>query len=614
MFALVRKPFFRKAVIVLFILPMMFAGGSLVEGLAQDSVGTVESFDIPRAEFENTFQRMSEEYRRRYGIGEVSRELAALIAREARDQLVTEYLMRAAADEKEIAPPPAAVAREIRSYEEFQNEDGEFSLEAYEDYVPDRYRFEAQVRRQLGRSAILAVMESYPLTAVRERLAAFRRQQRVVDETSITVTAAYNIPDDDIRAYYDANQNNYLLRERADFEYLTLSFDQFAKTRISVAAADITLAYEDYKAELLERRRQKVSHIYIADDSEDGYDRAEDLAEQAAAGASFADLARQYSDDGGTAPNGGAFGFVAPGDLPEAMDDALAQMKVGDISAPVEVDDGFSILRLDDSVSPPPKPLAQVRGQMTDRARRDLAYDAFQAEVESLREVAFRQVGSLLSVAALADTQVRRITGVLRLAPPGESPQPFEIQAIREQAFDEAVVANGETGAIALEDDSFLFVRALDYQPRRARALSEVQDGIAALLNAREQVKDMLAGGEDGGAPDLPEDVDWSAPYTLNLIDEEEESLSDEEKRQLENIDEVFNADLTDGLPAFAMIPGDGEIRIFRIREVINSPPLDEDFLLIDELITPAERSLAGAGYLAELSERFNVRFDIPER
>lgn len=612
MFALVRKPFFRKAVILVFILPLMFAGGSLVEGLAQDSVGAVESEDISRAEFENAYQRISEEYRRRYGINEVSRELAVVIGREARDQLTTEYLMRAAVKEKEIAPPPAAIAREIRDYEEFHDDDGNFSFEIYGDYVPDRYRFEANVARSLGREPLLAMMEAYPITIVRERLAAFRRQQRVVDETIVTVTASYNIPADDIRAYYDANQREYLLRERADFAYLTLSFDNFARTRVTVDDDDIAAAYEDYKAELADRRRQQVSHIYIADDSEDGYARAEDLAARAAGGESFADLAREYSDDGGTAPGGGAFGFVAPGDLPPEMESALALLSVGEVSDPVEVDGGFSILRLDDSVSPPPQPLAQVRERMEARARRDIAYDAFAAEAERLREVAYRQVGSLLSVAALADTTVRRVTGVLRR---GDAPPPFAVQSVREQAFDDAIVANGETGAIALEDDSFLFVRALNYQPRSTRPLGEVQESIAAILNAREQVRDMLINAETADAPQLPESLDWSAPYTLNLIDQEdEESLSAEEQRRLHNIDEVFNADLSGGLPAYTMIPGEGEIRIFRIREVINAAPLDEDFLLIDELITPAGQNLAGAGYLSELSDRFNVRFDIPER
>ena len=620
MFSLVRKSFFRKAVITVFILPLMFAGGSLVGGIAQDSVGSVESFDISRQEFLQAFQRLTEEYRRRYGVSEVSRELGALIGREARDQLVTDYLMRAAVDEKEINAPPEAVAREIRDYDEFKDDSGEFSFAIYADYVPDRYRFEAQVRRSLGREPIFAMMESYPLQPVRERLAAFRRQHRVVDETSVTVTAAYNIPDTDIRAYYDNNQRQYLLRESADFEYVTVSFDAFAETRVSVTEDEIELAYEDYKSELQDRRRLKVSHIYIADDSEDGFIRAEELAQQATDGADFATLAQEHSDDAGTALNGGSFGFVALGDLPEAMDDALAQLNEGEISEPVEVDGGFSVMRLDEIALPPIAELNEVRDEITSRARRDKAYDSFQDEIDKLREIAFRQVGSLLSLATLANSTVQQATGVLRRSAPGAAPEPFATREVREEAFAEEIVGgSGETGAIALENESYLFVRATRYQPRRTKPLEEVSGEIAARLNAREQVEDMFNEMEETGIPPaILDTVSWSAPYTLSLTAEEDDRqddapINEEERQKLLDTDQVFNADLTGGLPAYAMTPGEGKIRIFRIRNVINNEPLDEDFVLIDELISPPERNLAGAGYLDVLSSRFNVRFDVPE-
>ena len=620
MFSLVRKSFFRKAVITVFILPLMFAGGSLVGGIAQDSVGSVESFDISRQEFLQAFQRLTEEYRRRYGVSEVSRELGALIGREARDQLVTDYLMRAAVDEKEINAPPEAVAREIRDYDEFKDDSGEFSFAIYADYVPDRYRFEAQVRRSLGREPIFAMMESYPLQPVRERLAAFRRQHRVVDETSVTVTAAYNIPDTDIRAYYDNNQRQYLLRESADFEYVTVSFDAFAETRVSVTEDEIELAYEDYKSELQDRRRLKVSHIYIADDSEDGFIRAEELAQQAIDGADFATLAREHSDDAGTALNGGSFGFVALGDLPEAMDDALAQLNEGEVSEPVEVDGGFSVMRLDEIALPPIAELNEVRDEITSRARRDKAYDSFQDEIDKLREIAFRQVGSLLSLATLANSTVQQATGVLRRSAPGAAPEPFATREVREEAFAEEIVGgSGETGAIALENESYLFVRAMRYQPRRTKPLEEVSGEIAARLNAREQVEDMFNEMEETGIPPaILDTVSWSAPYTLSLTAEEDDRqddapINEEERQKLLDTDQVFNADLTGGLPAYAMTPGEGKIRVFRIRNVINNEPLDEDFVLIDELISPPERNLAGAGYLEILSSRFNVRFDVPE-
>ncbi len=621
MFALVRKPLFRKAVILLFVLPLMFAGGSLVGGLAQETVGSVESFEISRYEYENVYRNLLEEYRRRYGVSEVSPELNALIARDARNQLVTDYLMRAAVEDKSIAAPPAAVAREIREYEEFQNDDGEFSFEIYSDYVPDRFRFEAQIRRSLGRETVFDMMESFPVAPVRERLAAFRRQHRIVDEAHITVTASFNIPEDDIRAYYEAQQSEYLERERASYAFVTLSFDAFARERVTVSEEEVETAYEDFAAELGERRRLKLSHIYIADDSEEGYARAEELAQRAAEGGDFAALAAEHSDDAGSAAGGGSLGFFAAGDLPEEMELAAEELEEGGVSEPVEVDGGFSVLRLDEIVTPPIPPLAQVRERMETAARRELAYDEFQNEVERLKEIAYRQVGSLVSLATLAQAEIHLASVVYRRPAPGARdeapPPPFAARAVREETFAESIVEKGETGAIALEDDNFMFVRALAYQPRRIRPLAEVREEIAAILNAGEQAKDLLAAAEEGESLRLPEDMEWGDAYTLSLTadDDDEESApqSKAERERLADLDDVFNADLSGGLPAFAMIPEQDRIRVFRIRDVVNNAPLDEDYLVIDELTGPAERSLAGAGYLDVLSDRYKVRFDLPD-
>ena len=68
MFALVQHSLFRKIVIVLFILPLMFAGGSLISGLTQQPVGTVGSLEVSRAEYENQRQRIAEGYRSQYGV------------------------------------------------------------------------------------------------------------------------------------------------------------------------------------------------------------------------------------------------------------------------------------------------------------------------------------------------------------------------------------------------------------------------------------------------------------------------------------------------------------------------------------------------------------------
>ena len=88
MFALVQHSLFRKIVIVLFILPLMFAGGSLISGLTQQPVGTVGSLEVSRAEYENQRQRIAEGYRSQYGVDTIPVAWGEQIDLEARQNLV----------------------------------------------------------------------------------------------------------------------------------------------------------------------------------------------------------------------------------------------------------------------------------------------------------------------------------------------------------------------------------------------------------------------------------------------------------------------------------------------------------------------------------------------
>ncbi|MGI9347127.1 MAG: SurA N-terminal domain-containing protein, partial [Gammaproteobacteria bacterium] len=86
MFAFFRhRPNFRRLLIAMFALPLMFAGGSLVGGL-DPSIGGVGSLEISRNEFYGAYQQLEEAYRRRYGLEEIPPELGAQLVQETRSR------------------------------------------------------------------------------------------------------------------------------------------------------------------------------------------------------------------------------------------------------------------------------------------------------------------------------------------------------------------------------------------------------------------------------------------------------------------------------------------------------------------------------------------------
>ena len=146
--------------------------------------------------------------------------------------------------------------------------------------------------------------------------------------------------------------------------------------------------------------------------------------------------------------------------------------------------------------------------------------------------------------------------------------------------------------------------RAFRHQPASVRPLTEVGEDILQLLNAREQIIKMRADGGSNISP--PQDLLWEGNYTLNLTGEDAPENIDGRA-----INAVFSADLTGGLPAYALLAEAGKIRAFRIRETAESPPEEEDFGVIAELLEETQSAALANAYLETLLEIYDVHFQL---
>ena len=104
--------------------------------------------------------------------------------------------------------------------------------------------------------------------------------------------------------------------------------------------------------------------------------KAAALHKRAAAGEDFNALARDNSDDGITGPKGGDLGFQPRGTMPEAFDEAVFAMEVGEISEPIETDFGYHIVKI----------LGVREGDVPkDEAKRELAEGLYQSDAINVR-------------------------------------------------------------------------------------------------------------------------------------------------------------------------------------------------------------------------------------
>ena len=154
---------------------------------------------------------------------------------------------------------------------------------------------------------------------------------------------------------------------------------------------------------------RQASHILIAADKSAGADakqKARAQAEQIAAELkqnpnNFAELAKKHSQDPGSAAKGGDLGTFSRGAMVKAFDDAVFNMKPGEISAPVETEYGYHIIRVTGVTPGQMKSFEQVRPEIENELKKQRAGRRFAELAEQFNNTVFEQSDSLKPAAEL---------------------------------------------------------------------------------------------------------------------------------------------------------------------------------------------------------------------
>ena len=112
---------------------------------------------------------------------------------------------------------------------------------------------------------------------------------------------------------------------------------------------------------------------------------AEAVRKRILAGESFTDVAREVSIDRGTGPRGGFLSCNERGDLVLELDAAAFSLPMGELSQPIEIENGFHILKVDSRATPP---LDKIRGEIDEAMAKSAAQ-----ELKSLIRLRLRQLG-----------------------------------------------------------------------------------------------------------------------------------------------------------------------------------------------------------------------------
>ena len=303
-----------------------------------------------------------------------------------------------------------------------------------------------------------------------------KRSARLATLSLADEMAKQAVSDDEIKAYYEANQKSFVQPEQVKVQYIDLSGSQIEKG-IDVKDVEIAQYYQDNKAQFM---TQRLAHIQFANeqDAKAAYDELQK-------GANFADVAKAKSLDKVSGENGGDLGWVNANELPKAFEDAAAALQVGQYSQPINVDGNYHIVLVQERKA---QTLDEVKAQVADLVRKSLLENRYYSIEKQVRDKSFEDSKSLNTAAQVAGVKVQESGYFSRQNVPAELNFPNVVSAVFESD-----IANGGANSEPLNvgDYHSIVVRVLEHKPEGVRTLEDAKADIEMFLK-RQKAENVL--------------------------------------------------------------------------------------------------------------------------
>jgi peptidyl-prolyl cis-trans isomerase D len=244
------------------------------------------------------------------------------------------------------------------------------------------------------------------------------------------------------------------------------------------------------------REERRASHILIqaSENKAAAQIKIESLKKELELGADFAELAKQHSDDPGSAANGGDLDWVALGEMVKPFEKALFALDKGAVSDVVETQFGYHLIKLVDVRSEPVIPLGVKRYEFEDEIKTDSVASMFYDLSERLASTAYENPDSLDVVVEDLGLKLNSSEYFTRFKGEGIA----ENEKVRNIAFSPLVMEEGSNSdIIEISSTDVVVIRMNEHVPATAIPLADVRSKIENILKVQAGHKQTMAAAMD---------------------------------------------------------------------------------------------------------------------
>ena len=374
-------------------------------------VAKVNGNDIKSDEVRQTARQMAQQDAQRYG--EMASKLMPFLVQQetvrAVDQMINRQVLLSEAGRMGLRVTPEEVKDELQHgrYAATFFPGGNFIGQAeYEDMLQRANLTPVKFEHEVGDDILLTKLQA--LISGSTSVSDAQIHEQFVKENS-KVKFDYAVlkqddlrkglhpTDEELKAFYESHKANYAnsVPEKRKAKYAVIETGK-AAADVQVTPDDLRTYYDQHRDQYRMPEQVKVSHILIktplpgpdgkVDEKgvAEAQRRAEDLLKQVKNGAKLEDLAQKYSEDPGSAKQGGSLGWIGKGQTVPEFEKAAFSLPKGQTSDLVKSSYGFHIIRVDEKQEAHVKTLDEVKAEIEPIIKHQKGQQIAQQQAEAL--------------------------------------------------------------------------------------------------------------------------------------------------------------------------------------------------------------------------------------
>ena len=313
------------------------------------------------------------------------------------------------------------------------------------------------------------------------------------------------VSEEEILKFYTQNPSYFRSEEKAKLRFINISLEDLKENQL-IQEEEIKSEYQAYLDSFDLVARRSASHLMINISSERTKDQALDLANQIKkkidSGDDFTSLVEEYSEDEGTKNTGGSLGISDGSAFPEEFEIALEQLKEGQVSNPIALEESVHLVKLTNFQAPIPDEYESRKEDIKQNLIEQAASAEYVDSLELAAELTFTN-DSLDSLSQELNLEIKTKDFFSR----AEAENPFKDTELLNLIFNDLSIKEGNLSELIEIDNQYGVIFELeDFQEEKTKDFESVKNQAQNLLTNKlieekiEGLKTKLLAGLEAGS------------------------------------------------------------------------------------------------------------------